>query len=336
MDNRNVAVKLRTPQRGPLAAVFNASTKCDAKCSFCSYWREENSEVKELSTEKKKSIINELADCGVWLLSLCSAEPLLLDDLEEVIREAKKRGMLVNISTNGANLLNNADVLVKSGVDTINVSIDSKDPHLHDELRGYPGLFDKLSRGIRAVHEARRGRKRPWIIARSLVHARNYLDLQEFVRYWYGNVDEIVFKPILESRDGILNVPEAARPRDNDEKAFRSSFNVLLTSYPHLDTAYHRAIPDFLFGGMKDSSWRCFAGSFFTDIDAEGNVYPCREYGRSMGNILEEGFMNIWTSEKMAEYRKYMKSIKRCSGCWGDKFASGTRLQKILEFFGGI
>ncbi|MBD3380217.1 MAG: radical SAM protein [Candidatus Omnitrophica bacterium] len=322
------------PSRGPLGAVFNASARCDAECPFCGYWRADPLAGNELSTKDKLRVIEELAGAGVWLLSFCGAEPLLMHDLEELIAAAKKRGLLVNISTNGGELQEKAPVLIRNRVDTVTVSIDSKDPYSHDKIRGYKGLYDRLSKGIARIREDRRG-KRPRVIARHLVHSGNYLDIQEFVRAWYGRVDEIIFKPIMQSRDGTYKVPRECKPRPSDRKAFSSLYNKLLTSYPFLATEYHKALPDILFGEGPAKSYSCLAGTFFADIDCAGNLYPCAEYGRKEGNILEEGFMPLWSSGKMAEFRKYMKSLKRCRGCWGDKFSSGITVQKLLEFIGG-
>ncbi len=333
LDNRRVFLTGGTPKRGPLTAVFNLSARCDAKCCFCDYWKD--AAKRELSAADKIRVVRELADSGVWLLSLCSAEPLLSQDIDQVIGEAKKRRLLVNVSTNGSRLEDKAEMLARSGVDTVTVSLDSHDAAVHDSMRGYPGLFVRAERGIKRLRSLRKGR-RPWIAARHLVNARTYFTIGDFLEHWAGKVDEVIFKPVHSSSDGMFNVPADMRPRPGDEGTFREYFKTLLMRYPVMDSPYHRAIPDHLFGAVHDDGTRCFAGTFFTDIDCEGNVRPCTEYGREFGNMLKDGFLDIWASQGIRVFRKEIGKRKKCPGCWGDKFIAGSYVQRVLEMLGGI
>ena len=335
LDNRRVFTRLEKPRRGPLAAVFNMSSVCDARCVFCDYWKRDTTEERELSTEDKVRVIEQLSVSGVWLVSFCSAEPLLSDDLALLIKEAGKRKMLVNISTNGSMLEEKAEMLVDLGVDTVTVSIDSHDPHVHDSLRGYPGLFDRAEKGIARLRSLR-GRRRPRLTARHLLNGRNCFALEEFVRYWAPKVDRIILKPVYASGDGVFHIPEDLKLRPEDEREFRKYFNDFLLRYPELDTQYHRIVPDQLFSLSCGFEWYCFAGTFFTDLDRQGNVCPCTELGLKFGNVLEKGFLDVWRSASLQDFRRELKEKKKCPSCWGDKFSAGIKVQDVLKLTGAL
>jgi MoaA/NifB/PqqE/SkfB family radical SAM enzyme len=335
MDNRGVYLTNSYPKRGPLAVVFNLSPSCDAKCDFCEYWKKGGSPGAGLSTEDRLKVVRSAAACGVWMFSFCSAEPLLIDDLDVLIGEAKDSGMLVNVSTNGSRLEEKADMLARLGVDTVAVSIDSHVGAAHDSSRNFIGLFERLSRGIDKLRSSRKG-KRPWIAARHLVSGRNYFEIRDLVRHWTGKVDEIVLKPVFRSQDGIFTIPQDMRVDPAKEKEFREYFANVLKEYPALNTPYHRLIPDYLYGKDPERVFRCFAGTFFADVDCGGNLSPCTEYGFKAGNVLEQGLLGVWASDGMKSFRKTIRENKKCAACWGDKFASGLMVERALRFMGGI
>lgn len=288
-----------------------------------------------LSTNDRLKVIRSAAACGVWMFSFCGAEPLLVDDLDALIGEAKSLGMLVNVSTNGSRLEEKADMLVRLGVDTVAVSIDSHEGAVHDSSRDFSGLFERLSRGIDKLRLSRRG-KSPWIAARHLVSGRNYFAIRDFVRYWTGKVDEVVLKPVFCSKDGLFTIPADMRVDPAKEKEFREYFAKVLKEFPQLNTSYHRLIPDYLHGKCPERVFRCFAGTFFADIDCEGNLSPCTEYGFKAGNVPEKGLLDVWASGGMKDFRKTIRENKKCAACWGDKFASGIMVERALRLMGGV
>ncbi|MFC1549132.1 radical SAM protein, partial [Candidatus Omnitrophota bacterium] len=292
-------------------------------------------EKKELSTEGKLSIIRDIGRSGVWLLSFCIAEPLLMDDLGDLIGEAKKQKMLVNISTNGSKLEECSEMLCAEGVDIITVSIDSHDPAVHDDMRGFPGLFDKAEKGIERIKTLRKG-KRPWIVVRHLVNGRTYFEIDKFLEYWRDKGDEVVMKPVTTTPDGMYHVPENMFAKPGDEEKFRAYYKDILEKYTEIDNPYHRAIPDYIFGADDRKEYYCFAGTFFADIDQEGNLYSCIESGERFGSLREEDFIKIWGSDRMGRFRQDFKASKKCTGCWGDRFLAGIQVQRVLEQTGGL
>jgi len=75
----------------------------------------------------------------------------------------------------------------------------------------------------------------------------------------------------------------------------------------------------------------CYYPSYQLLVDWNGNVYLCpQDWQRkvSMGNIMQETILEIWTGKTLTAYRKNLISGKRCSGPCKSCNADGTLLGK--------
>jgi len=336
LDNVRVYLSNGPPRKGPMAAVWDINSRCNARCSFCGYWKASTAGdgKKELNASEKLRIIEELNTAGVSFLSLCSGEPLLSEDIEVLIKEIKRRGIFLNISTNGALLENMADTLVAEGVDLITVSADSHRPEVHDKLRGRKGLFDALSGGIEKVRRSR-PKKRPRVVIRHLVSRVNAFELSDFADYWSDRADGVILKPVYSNSATLFGVPRDMEFRPDDEMPFREYYSRILAAHRKLDTPYHRAMPEFIFNEKAlRGRYLCFAGTFFGEIDCEGALYACQEMDRGLGGPLgdlkKDSFLSLWGSEEARRMRLALKSGDRCA-CWVERFEINIRIMNMLK-----
>jgi MoaA/NifB/PqqE/SkfB family radical SAM enzyme len=95
---------------------------------------------KELSTEQIFSIIDELADNGTQRVSISGGEPLLREDIGEIISHIKKKGMGCGLNTNGLLVPDRIEEVRK--VDSITISLDGE-REAHEANRGR-GTFEKV------------------------------------------------------------------------------------------------------------------------------------------------------------------------------------------------
>lgn len=126
------------------------SHECNANCVHC-YEKFTHEKFKHsLSTEQVKNIIDEFHKLNGYLVIFCSGEFIMREDALEILRYAHAKDLATAITTNGILLdEKKVDELVKAGVNSLFVSIDSANPERHDRLRGVPGCFEKAVRGIR-------------------------------------------------------------------------------------------------------------------------------------------------------------------------------------------
>lgn len=110
---------------------FEVSAICNMDCKFCfANWRENK---KQLPFDKVKEIIDKLKEYGIEAINLTGGDPLLRDDIVNVCKYCKDKGIMTIISTNGIELMRKKKVL--EYIDSINLPLDSYKPEIHNTMR---------------------------------------------------------------------------------------------------------------------------------------------------------------------------------------------------------
>jgi len=133
--------------------VWNATRRCNLKCVHC-YSSSQNIRYDdELSTEEGRALIDDLASFGSPVILFSGGEPLMRQDLPELLRYAAERGMRAVISTNGTLITEEkAEIFSHMGLSYVGVSLDGIG-EVNDRFRGVPGAFEAAMRGIRNCME---------------------------------------------------------------------------------------------------------------------------------------------------------------------------------------
>ncbi|RQG91181.1 GTP 3',8-cyclase MoaA [Natrarchaeobius halalkaliphilus] len=106
----------------------------------------------EMDTEDVVRFLEVVAEFGVDAVKFTGGEPMLRQDLEEIIARTPDE-MEVSMTTNGTFLPGRADDLVDAGLERVNVSQDALDP---DDFAAVTksGAYDKVLEGVDAALEA--------------------------------------------------------------------------------------------------------------------------------------------------------------------------------------
>jgi len=127
----------------PLVVSFEVTLSCVAECRHCDTGGKKDNEERILPKAYGK-YIEELKPA---IVQLSGGEPLLRDDLPEIVRSIKNGGSMpyVVVVTNG-HLLNEQKYieLKKAGADRFSLSLDFPDER-HDDFRRLPGLYNHLN-----------------------------------------------------------------------------------------------------------------------------------------------------------------------------------------------
>ncbi len=138
----------------PISVMIGLTYRCQCRCVHCGMELFRSGGEKELSTEEVKSVITAAHALGAVEITLFGGEPLLRNDLEEIITHARKLRMLPSLDTNGLLLSpGKIEKLKAAGLTVLKVSLDSPDAGEHDRLRGVEGCFEKA---VAALKEARK------------------------------------------------------------------------------------------------------------------------------------------------------------------------------------
>ncbi len=328
--------------------VWNMTKRCNLRCVHCYAFAEgEDYKGDELSTEEGKALIDDLAHFGVPVILFSGGEPVLREDLPELIDHAVKRGLRAVISTNGTLITEEkARLFSRFSLSYIGVSLDGL-RDINDAFRGVRGAFDGAIEGIRNAKKA--GIK---VGLRFTINKRNVEEVPKiFDLIEKENIERVCFYHLVYAGRGSKLIDEdlfhdetrrvVGLIMDRTKQFFDKGKPIeVLTVDNHADGPYiylrllredpARAaeVLDLLKMNEGNSS-----GIGIACIDEKGNVHAdqfWRHY--SFGNVRQRPFSAIWTDVSdpvMAKLKEKKEHVRgRCASCrWLDVCAGNFRVR---------
>jgi pyruvate-formate lyase-activating enzyme len=144
---------VEAPDRPPGARLWlYTNFDCNLSCDYCCVRSSPHAPRRELGLERVRRLVHEALEAGVGEIYLTGGEPFLLPDLAEIV-DACVAALPTTILTNGT-LFRGARLallrcLPRAGL-TLQISLDSADPALHDRHRG-EGTWRRAVEGIRVA-----------------------------------------------------------------------------------------------------------------------------------------------------------------------------------------
>ncbi len=125
--------------------------RCNLRCLYC-HREGERGEGAEMTSEEISEIVRLASGFGIRAVKLTGGEPLLREDIVEVVGGIKRGAQVEDLSmtTNGTLLADLARDLKASGLDRVNVSLDTLDRGTYERITGSDRLGDVIS-GIEAA-----------------------------------------------------------------------------------------------------------------------------------------------------------------------------------------
>ena len=121
--------------------------RCNFQCQICDFWKAEHNPADELSLDDIRVIGRKLNQLGTIIISLAGGEPLIREDIYDIITILNKAGHFPILITNGWFVDETiARDILKAGLQEISVSVDYCDPAKHDAQRGRLVLGTRQSR----------------------------------------------------------------------------------------------------------------------------------------------------------------------------------------------
>jgi len=106
----------------------------------------------EMTADEVVRILEVVEEFGVDSVKFTGGEPMLRDDLEEIIRRTPD-SMEVSLTTNGTYLPGRAEALKEAGLERVNVSQDALDPEAFAEITK-SGAYERVMEGVEAALDA--------------------------------------------------------------------------------------------------------------------------------------------------------------------------------------
>ena len=289
----------------PVSLDISITTACNAKCAYC--WQQEKSGSK-LNFDVVARIIDEICFLKTPRLLLTGGEPTIWPDFERLLAYAKNAGIkIILLCTNGLRLSNFAfaERIVDLGITAINVSVDTFNPEKFRMLRGY-GLceIEKTLSNCIVLKKKYPGLKISLcsvmlkaVTPEELFEVRKFCDKHNF-GYFIQNFDNTHYPEI--DRRFMLN-PEERQIYNKKLTWLRGRVGEVVKKGHNLLT--------------EGDGLKCYKGIRTIKLASDGSIAFCWN-SEPIGNILQDSFIDIWTSAKAKEVREFIRD-KRCK-CLSD------------------
>ncbi|WP_238881678.1 putative heme d1 biosynthesis radical SAM protein NirJ1 [Clostridium sp. YIM B02551] len=336
---------------GPVV-VWNCTRTCNLKCVHC-YASSDNKKYDgELSTEEGKRFIDELDEFRVPVILFSGGEPLLREDLFELVQYANKYKIRSTISTNGTLIDKEIATKIKnSGVGYVGISLDGVGAS-HDEFRRTKGAFNLALNGIRNCKEVNQR-----VGLRFTINRHNFNQLEDIFHLIKDeDIDRVCFYHLVYSGRGSKMIDEDITHEEARiamdlimEKSLELKDKVeILTVDNHADGIYlylqalkkYPHLAESILKLMKINGGNR-SGIAIANVDYYGNVHADQfTWQHTFGNIKNRRFKDIWTdaSNPIIGGLKNRKELLkgRCSKCKWINVCNGnlrTRAESITGDF---
>lgn len=270
----------------PFYASYKVTHKCGLKCEFCNVWMEKTPDLK---TKDVFKVIDNIANSSIIVLSIEGGDPLIRNDLGEILAYAHKKPFILFFTTNG-HLLNKRPMKeYGKNIDYLHISIDEG----HKNLNFFDRLEEFQSYG-------------PEICIQIVVTKETIPALEEKVKRVYEVNARTVVMPAchLDGTDDFYP----------DPKDFKKEIIRLKKKYPNTITTPKGFLDNI------NKAHGCSTSSIIIDSDG-GLFYPCRTVGKRLYNFTQGSFMDFLKTETAKRARTDMKNCKRRCG-WYQYFAT--------------
>lgn len=312
----------------PFWLLAELTYRCPLHCVFCYNPVNYNNIQTELSTQDWVKVMREARELGAAQLGFSGGEPLLRDDLDILVAEARQLGFYTNLITSGVGLNEKRIASLKNaGLDHIQLSFQDSTQEMNDFLSStktfelkkkvaglikqydYPMVMNVVLHRHNIPHIDK-------IIDMGLELGAEYIELANTQYYGWA----------LKNRDQLLPTKEQIVEAEAVVNAYREKIGKqckLLFVVPD----YFEERPKACMNG-----W----GSIFLAIAPDGAALPChnaRELpGLDIPNVKEHSIREIWYNSKAFNFfRGFDWMQEPCRSCSEkEKDFGGCRCQAFL------
>ena len=296
----------------PLWLLAELTYRCPLHCVYCSNPVDYTAYGEELATEEWVRVLREGRQLGATQLGFSGGEPLVRDDLEVLVAEARRLGYYSNLITSGIGLNERRIAALKEGgLDHIQVSFQDSTREMNDFLSS-TRTFDLKRRIAKLVKQYDYPMVLNVVLHRlNIDHVGQILELAAELEAEYVELANTQYYGwAYLNRDLLLPSREQLERAEEVTNRFRERIGNKMRIY-FVVPDYYESRPKACMNG-----W----GSVFLNLTADGLALPCHEArmlpGLDFPSVREHDLRWIWhDSPAFNRYRgdEWMK--EPCRSC---------------------
>jgi radical SAM protein with 4Fe4S-binding SPASM domain len=296
----------------PLGVQLDLTYRCNERCVHCYLDHDDHG---EMSTAEIKGLLDQMAEAGVFFLTISGGEILMRRDFFEIAQHARSLMFCLKLKTNAVMIHEaEADRIKALAPESVQISVYSHRPEVHDAISKLPGSLRRSLAGARLLVE--RGVK---VIFANVLMRNNFQDYTGVQKLAAELGAQYTVDPtITPMMDGDRSILNLGIGQAELQQVFRDSS--LLGTSPE-------EFCDLPKGPLAEAdameTLPCSAGHTFCYVSPYGEVYPCVQFPLPTGNLRSTKFLDIWKhSPQMNEVRSItVNDLPVCSTC---SHSSGT------------
>jgi len=295
----------------PELIILDISHRCNLECNICEIRKDKP--IKEYSLKEVSSIIEQAIDWQVKEFALSGGEPLMREDIFEILDFVKEKNYHIGILTNGVmlsdNFMERLLPYLTGGFLSLSISLDALTPETHDEIRGVKGAFEKTSSAFKKLSGLKEKYSGINFNSISIILNENLEELPDLAIFLKSlNVNSIQFQPLLsnnlimkERKKGAkywiapdrLAVLDRTIERLIDFK--KNNLSLVRNSENNL-----RLMKKYFRGELNQQDVQCQYATKTMLIANNGEVTTCFE---SYGNVRKNSLQEIYASKNCNQAR---------------------------------
>jgi MoaA/NifB/PqqE/SkfB family radical SAM enzyme len=319
---KRLSYKASYPLCKPVEMVIDITKRCNFRCTHCDVWKNQFSQ-EDLGTKEWKDIIANLRNYfGVYRLVISGGEPLLREDIFEILTLAKKLGIYTILNTNGSLISEDvADKLVKL-VSEIRISLYGIALE-HDKLRNVKNAYSQAVAAIDFL-KAKRGKNLiPKIVIALMLNAENLKNIEKHLIWIKKNNFSVLLQILGENttqsvgdyyknhaQDWYLKSKLWPRQKGIVKKAFKKINNYRRQGLNIINSSgWVRAAEKYFLDPKEIMKINCFVAYDALHINFLGEALLCYHSG-VIDNLVGKDIASLWNSKKWNQARKNLKNCK--------------------------
>ncbi|BAN48860.1 pyrroloquinoline quinone biosynthesis protein PqqE [Metapseudomonas resinovorans] len=315
----------------PFWLLAELTYRCPLQCPYCSNPLDFAQQGEELTTAQWIEVFRQARELGAAQLGFSGGEPLVRQDLEELIRAARELGYYTNLITSGIGLTEARLTAFKdAGLDHIQVSFQAADEEVNNLLAGSRKAFAQKLAMARAV----KAQGYPMVL-NFVTHRHNIDSIERIIELCIELEADFVELATCQfygwaelNRAGLL----PTRAQLERAERITNEYREKLAAEKHpcklifVTPDYYEERPKACMNG-----W----GNLFLDITPDGTALPChsaRQLPVQFPNVKEHDVRHIWyESFGFNRFRGYDWMPEPCRSCdEKEKDFGGCRCQAFM------
>ena len=266
----------------PISMYVAITDRCPYRCEHCSATGREP--VGDRDSNEMKALLRAIQDMGTAIIGLTGGEPLLRNDLCDLIAAMDDRSVSFLFTSGYGLTQERARALKRAGLFAAGISLDGDEASEMDARRGHVGAFEQATQAVRFCREAGLYTLTQTVAGRETLASGK---LEKIVRL-SGKLGAHEVRVLETMPSGRLTKIHPSLILTAQERKALKQFHATMNR--------RKDVPKVaVFAHTEDAQrYGCGAGSQHSYIDGAGNLYPCDFVPLAFGNIRDRPIAELW------------------------------------------